>query len=278
MRTRIAALTIASCVLWQCQPAKDNSPTIEEENITSEENLSQEPQTEGANASFLEKKSREGVDFYAVGSEPSWSLDIFQQNMISFKSMTEVGQLNTPKVEPTNTDDNSVLSYKAEVESGSIRIDIKSEECTDPMSGEKFPYSVAVEAKNGNMADFKNFNGCGRYVPDYRLSGVWNLLSIKGEELKENEKENQPFLELGISNMKVSGSNGCNRIMGGFSNEGTTLAFPTLAGTRMACQGDLDTRVDQVLNEVSTYEIEDDKLSMKLDGMVLAVWVRGQNE
>ncbi|MEQ9301516.1 MAG: META domain-containing protein [Cyclobacteriaceae bacterium] len=276
MRNRIALLIVAACVCWQCQPAKENSTTVEENTAVGDAQLT-EP-AEGADASFLEKKSRDGVDFYAVGNEPSWSLDIFQQNMISFKSMTEIAELNTPKVEPTDADDKSVLSYKAEVESGSITIDIKSEECTDPMSGEKFPYSVAVEAKNGNMAEFKSFNGCGRYVPDYRLSGVWNLLSIKGEDLTETEKENQPILELDISDMKASGSNGCNRVMGGFSNEGTTLTFPMLAGTRMACRGDLDMRVDQVLNEVSTYEIEDDKLSMRLDDEVLAVWVRGQKD
>lgn len=272
MRDKIALLTVVGCLCWQCQPAKDNSRTTGENTQADSQETTE--LVEGADASFLEKKSRDGVDFYAVGNEPSWSLDIFQEDMISFKSMTEVAQLNTPKVEPSNTDDNSVLSYKAEVESGSITVSIKSDGCIDPMSGEEFPYSVEVEAKNGNMAEFMSFNGCGRYVPDYRLSGTWRLLTIEGEELTETEKSKQPYLELDISEMNAKGNNGCNQIMGSFMNEGTTLTFPLLAGTRMACPGDLDARVDQALSQVSHYAIVDDQLRMKTADQVLCIWER----
>ncbi len=273
MRDRIALLIVAGGLCWQCQPAKDNSTTMQKNDEVDVPEITEA--VEGASTSFLEKKSRDGVDFYAVGNEPSWSLDIFQEDMISFKSMTEVAQLNTPKVEPSNTEDNSVLSYKAEVESGSITVNIKPDGCIDSMSGEEFPYSVVVEAKNGNMSDFESFSGCGRYVPDYRLSGTWRLMTIDGEELSNAEKENQPYLELDISEMNVAGSNGCNRIMGGFSNEGTTLVFPLLAGTRMACPGNLDTRVDQALTQMSNYAIVDDQLQMKSGDQVLCVWERG---
>jgi heat shock protein HslJ len=273
MTYRITLLIGLSLVLWQCQPTKDNSK-MDQETVLSEPDSLAKERPEGADASFLEKKSRDGVDFYAVGNEPSWSLDIFQEHMISFKSLTEVEQLNTPKVIPTNTNDPSVLSYRAEVESGSIEISIKSEECTDLMSGEQFPYHVEVRAKNGNMTDLKAFNGCGRYVPDYRLSGTWRLYSLGGVILAEQDMPNAPYITLDISDTKVTGSNGCNRIMGRFINEGETLSFPMLAGTRMACQGDLDTKVDAALNKAAKYQIEADKLIMAADGERLSTWAR----
>lgn len=262
-----------SFALWQCQPAIEDTNN-ETERAAVALDSAQVQSVEGADASFLEKKSREGVDFYAIGNEPSWSLDIFQEHMISFKSMTEVAKLNTPKITPTNTEDRSVLSYRAEVESGTIMINVKSEACTDLMSGEQFPYSVEVLAKNGDMADFREFNGCGRYVTDYRLSGTWKLVSLAGVQLNDEDISNPPTLTLDIANTKVTGSNGCNRIMGTFINEGSTLRFPMLAGTRMACPGDLDTRVDELLNSVTQYQIEGESLIMKIEDIVLGTWLR----
>lgn len=269
------ALLLGSCIaLCQCQPAKEKAP--EDDNNTAIETPSKiEEVIEGADAAFLAKKSRAGVDFYAVGNEPGWALDIFQQDMISFKSMTEVAQLNTPKVEPTNADDNATLSYRAEVESGTIDIEIMSGPCTNLMSGERFPYTVEVRAKNGNMNEYLNFRGCGRYVPDYRLSGTWRLQSLGGAVPGDMDSAAAPFLTFDLSGMSISGSNGCNRMSGSFNNEGANLKFGPLAVTRMVCEGDLDSRIDEMLSRVTHYEITDDVLTLRAGEKVAATWQRG---
>jgi heat shock protein HslJ len=37
--------------------------------------------------------------------------------------------------------------------------------------------------------------------------------------------------------MRVTGSDGCNRIVGGYTSDASNLQFGPLAGTRMACIG-----------------------------------------
>ncbi len=268
MRSLIAMLVL-SCLLMQCQP-KIQQPTSDEEATikdAEEIEISQE-----SDPSFIEQKSRDGVDFYAVGNEPSWALDIFGEHMISFKSMTEVSVINTSIVAPTYVEGDSILRYEAEVESGSIIVEILREGCQDAMLGEVFPYTVKVKSKNGNMDDFSAFNGCGRYVPDYRLAGTWRLQTTSDRPLTAEETEGPPFLKFELNEMRVVGSSGCNRISGSFVNEGSRLEFPALASTRMACKGDFHDSFAQTLNSVNRYQMENGVLSMMRNDDVLLVW------
>lgn len=67
---------------------------------------------------------------------------------------------------------------------------------------------------------------------------------------------NQPSLELSKDG-KVTGTDGCNRLMGGYSEEGGTVQFKQLASTMMFCEG-----VDTWLSKASTATVSGDTLTI----------------
>jgi hypothetical protein len=63
---------------------------------------------------------------------------------------------------------------------------------------------------------------------------------------------------------RVSGSSGCNRLMGGYRVEGEALTFDQLAGTRMACAEGMETEKAflDALARVARWRISGDKLEL----------------
>lgn len=62
----------------------------------------------------------------------------------------------------------------------------------------------------------------------------------------------QPSLDL-KSDGNATGTDGCNRLMGSWKEDGKTISFGGLASTRMACEG-----VDTWLSNASTAKIQED--------------------
>lgn len=89
------------------------------------------------------------------------------------------------------------------------------------------------------------------------LEGFWVLESIKGEDL--NMDSAKPQLNIELSEKRVSGTAGCNRISGSFEvEEGVTrsISFPNIAATRMFCNNmELETKVLKALSSVSSYYV-----------------------
>lgn len=69
-------------------------------------------------------------------------------------------------------------------------------------------------------------------------------------------KRDQPSLELSEDG-KVTGTDGCNRLMGGYSEEGGTVQFEQLASTMMYCEG-----VDTWLSKASSATVSGDTLTI----------------
>ncbi|MGL6133513.1 MAG: META domain-containing protein [Prochlorococcaceae cyanobacterium] len=68
---------------------------------------------------------------------------------------------------------------------------------------------------------------------------------------------------------RVSGSGGCNRLMGGFEREGDSLRFSPLASTKMACTPavmDFETDVFRALEQVRGWRIEGTGLTLLGEG------------
>lgn len=139
--------------------AKSDSTTVPQ---LEADTLANQFQT-GADSSFLGKKRAEGIDFYAVGQEPGWTLNMDMEKIYSFSTMDGI-VMNTPPVQGTTSADGRITSYKAQVEMGEILITVTREECMDIMSGEKFPFRVNVSMKRGVDKDFRLYSGCGRFL------------------------------------------------------------------------------------------------------------------
>jgi heat shock protein HslJ/uncharacterized membrane protein len=184
----------------------------------------------------MQEKMKQGIDFYALGSQPSWSLDINFDKFMRFKSLTALAELNTPPGREEKTQDADVTSYRARTEDGMLIVTILKGPCEDTTSGETFPLKVRVDAKYTADTNYMQFEGCGRYVVDYRLNDIWVLTTFNQQPLNRDEfAKGLPVVEFHLNDKRVFGSTGCNRISGGFEAKGKKITFGQMATTRMAC-------------------------------------------
>ena len=106
----------------------------------------------GANIAWRKKKSA-GVDFYAIGNEPFWNLEIDNERAISFK----VADLPKPLVfamrPPRITKDSTY--YVVDSASSRLEVTVFNEFCSDGMSDNRYEYRVHVRYKG------QTFKGCG---------------------------------------------------------------------------------------------------------------------
>jgi heat shock protein HslJ len=91
------------------------------------------------------------------------------------------------------------------------------------------------------------------------LTGTsWALVSV-GENAPVEGAD--AWLAFG-PNGEITGSTGCNNLIGSYAVDGTALTFSTLGTTRMACPGDdlmaQDTSVPQALENVTGWAVDRD--------------------
>ncbi len=95
-----------------------------------------------------------GIDFRAVGQEPGWYLEIDDgKSMRLFYDYAE--RLAATPV-PVPVSNGGTTTYDAVTEAHRLRVVIEERECSDTMSGERFPRTVTV------TLDGRSLHGCGR--------------------------------------------------------------------------------------------------------------------
>lgn len=92
----------------------------------------------------------------------------------------------------------------------------------------------------------------------------WKLLELGGKPVEVGEKQREPHLILAADQAHVSGSGGCNRVMGGFELEGDRLRFGQIAGTLMACPTGMEQEQEflKSLAKVERYRISGNRLEL----------------
>jgi copper homeostasis protein (lipoprotein) len=94
----------------------------------------------------------------------------------------------------------------------------------------------------------------------------WLLLALAGETVATPAPPGRAaMLQFATDRDRLSGSGGCNRLMGGFRLEGETLNFSPLASTKMACSPEtmaLERRFSEALARVRRWSL--DKRSLLL--------------
>lgn len=91
------------------------------------------------------------------------------------------------------------------------------------------------------------------------LAGTaWTLVSVGANAPVEGA---DAWLAFG-ANGEITGSTGCNNLIGSYAVDGTALSFSTMGTTRMACPGDdlmaQDASVPQALENVTGWEVDAD--------------------
>ena len=87
---------------------------------------------------------------------------------------------------------------------------------------------------------------------------TWIATQIGNTEIKTvPAASNIPSLQFDASTQRVSGSDGCNRIMGSYTAGKDTLNLSQMATTRMACMnnGQLDQKFNEALSKVTHYQV-----------------------
>ena len=178
---------------------------------------------------------QKGFGFAAYGNEPSFSLEIDFEKVIRF-SAQDGFVLNTPPVTGVRAMDADVTFYHATTEAGEIRITISGEKCIDSLSGEESNYLTRIETRYSLENEFRSYNGCGRFIFDYRLHDIWVLKEMTGITLNpEKLTKGSPVFEFNPDNGRFSGNAGCNELNAHIDVRGDKINFGKIISTRMAC-------------------------------------------
>lgn len=221
----------------------------------------------------------ESVMFYATGNEPFWSLKIMNDLSLVFETMNGV-KLTTGKAKESKAMDANVKRYDASSDAGSLSVSVYEEDCDDTMSDKKFSYKVRVNYMPPGSNKSEEFSGCGKYIPDYNLSGSWRLMMIGSERIVDSVYRNKvPLLQFNMSAMRVSGIAGCNRINGPVRQEANYIRFTNMAMTMMGCPQEMrENEIVKGLNATTAYSINGDELTLSNPDGVQLVYKKIINE
>jgi putative lipoprotein len=68
------------------------------------------------------------------------------------------------------------------------------------------------------------------------LAGTrWRLVALGDEPVRAADASRAPHLVFAVEGGRLSGSDGCNRMVGGYALDGARLSFSGIGATRMAC-------------------------------------------
>jgi copper homeostasis protein (lipoprotein) len=104
---------------------------------------------------------------------------------------------------------------------------------------------------------------CGTPQADSSLRNTyWRLVRLRNAPVRVATGQREAYLVLALNNQRVSGHDGCNRLIGRFELNGDSLRFRDMAATMMACPDDVDRRFRQALGQVERYRISGSHLEM----------------
>jgi putative lipoprotein len=105
--------------------------------------------------------------------------------------------------------------------------------------------------------------------PDALLMGTyWRAVAIDGAALAPQPPKREAHLVFTAQGNRVSGSTGCNRVVGAFEQTAGGLRFAKMAATKMACPPPLSTQEIaflQALDATRTAQIAGNTLELKDD-------------
>ena len=197
--------------------------------------------------------------FKSSGTEPFWSITISEDEIV-YK--TPEDSIILPHSQPFLAMDSNVKLYKTKTKSAEFNIQISQQECANQMSGEIFPYTVAVEFRKNTTSEFEKINGCGQYITDYRLHDILVLEELNGKKISSEDFGKEfPMMEIYASTNKFSGFSGCNRMNGSLFFEKEKLKFINITSTKMMCDNLYkETEYLTTLQNITSYSFGENRL------------------
>jgi heat shock protein HslJ len=92
---------------------------------------------------------------------------------------------------------------------------------------------------------------------------VWRAIELVGKPTSNQDAQREAHL-LFQEGGRVSGSDGCNRVMGSYALKGDALAFGQMAGTQMACMdtAEIESAFREAVKRAARMKIAGDRLEL----------------
>lgn len=92
----------------------------------------------------------------------------------------------------------------------------------------------------------------------------WKLVQLGSTRVGVTDNHVEPHFILHPDENRVSGSGGCNRLLGSYQVDGNRLSFSRMAGTMMACTAgmELERAFHEALGHVTTWRISGEELEL----------------
>jgi heat shock protein HslJ len=220
------------------------------------------PETIPDSLSFLAEKWYKGTDFYAIGTEPFWSMDIDREKEILFT--TSDGQKLVFTSAQILWSGAGEFSFTAKSETATFECTVTEENCSDNMSEDVYFFKVEIGIRMLANGAIENYSGCGNTVPDFALDGPWKLLELTSVKATETDFYGKiPLFAFTQDERLFGGSSGCNRISGKVDARNGKIVLGPLMSTKMACREGKEEELNQAFEQVRFYAFEAGKLLLK---------------
>jgi heat shock protein HslJ/uncharacterized membrane protein len=179
-----------------------------------------------------------GVDFFAVGQEPLWTLEIDFDKSVSLTIPELNEEAFIPILQMGQSEETPEVNYTVKGDGVELKIRIQKNDSQVRMAQETKPYRVYVDVKTKKDKEFVTYSGMGEYYGDLLLHDSWKLKSINDEMISEYSLRKEPFIDIQLDQQKVSGFLGCNNFTAGIYFGRNKIFFQAILSTKMACVND----------------------------------------
>ena len=141
----------------------------------------------GGRDSLKQIMFNKGIVFYASGHEPEWTVEFYGAESMPFNFNNYYEVIKFKLKETFNELRDDSITIIGEGDGDDIIIRILKRECTDLISGKKFPYEIKL-----NFDDML-YIGCGDFTTaedssgTYRINDIWVMEKLGDEELNKSD-------------------------------------------------------------------------------------------
>lgn len=138
----------------------------------------------------------------------------------------------------------------------------------------------SVKVINGVLTFMKDGQTAAEFVKGIdtgMLSGVWQLESIAGEDMKDlfTIEGRKATIEFDSTEGRIKGNAGCNGYGATYTINSTLIEIGAIMSTRMACPNlKGETKFTEALSGTSTISVSQDKITFSKDGKTTLTFVK----
>lgn len=198
-----------------------------------------------------------GDEIVAIGNDPGWTL-IINSSKKTLRFKAQSGDSLTITAPDRQDDSDGMFRYQA---GGYVNILFRPDSCVDKVSGQRYDYRVEVDCRG------KSYVGCGVSLRQLALlQDVWVLTELEGQLVKAGGPNGElPRLEISLTEGRVTGTTGCNRLNGSIKADTRQIQFGPLMTTKMACADDVNQLESKFLAQLASpvgYRVGDNQLTL----------------